>query len=175
MKFVDLLKTSPKDKVILDNLSKIFPEQVQNLEGYEILLKRLRELEPSNPPDDGVDDMQISLEYVYPTSLDENGYISVHGISEKSEDTYALELSYHEEWLGYEVSEKTLKDYPPKEIISRCMYEMTFWGWDNEGIKKMKDDLDSRIKSIDDGTAELIPWEEVRDRMFDSFDEGDED
>jgi cell division septum initiation protein DivIVA len=73
------------------------------------------------------------------------------------------------EWLGMTISKQTAEEFTELEIISHCLYEMTFMGYDEAEIQDFKSDLEKRVddfknmseeekknlKSIDDLLSEL--------------------
>ena len=50
------------------------------------------------------------------------------------------------------------------ELIYSVFYELSFFGGPEER-DLMKEDLVQRVKDIKDGTAETVPWEEVKERL----------
>lgn len=74
-----------------------------------------------------------------------------------------------------ELDRATLEAYSGPDIIAHCLWEMTFFGFDQETIKEQGEELKRRAKELDGMTEEerkqkLIPWEEVRkelDRLTD--------
>lgn len=84
-------------------------------------------------------------------------------------ERYGLSLSRWEEWLAVEVPEQLHAAMPAAEIAAHCIWDMTFHGWTQEQIAEDRADLDRRIREIDEGKAEMIPWEEVKARLREKF------
>ena len=53
------------------------------------------------------------------------------------------------EWLGFEIDNNTLKDYGQCEIIAHCLNELTFFGADEEEMRKQREELIELAKDID--------------------------
>ena len=49
---------------------------------------------------------------------------------------YSLTTTPWCEWLGMEVDADTLKNMSAEDILGNCIYEMTWWGYDEETIKR---------------------------------------
>lgn len=84
-------------------------------------------------------------------------------------ESYSLSLSAWEEWLAVEVREPLRARMPAAEIAAHCIWDMTFHGWTQKQIAAQRAELDRRVKEIDEGKAELIPWEEVKARLSTKF------
>lgn len=52
------------------------------------------------------------------------------------EGMYSLTTAPWSEWLGMEVDEATLNSMSVADILGNCIYEMTWWGYDEETIHK---------------------------------------
>ena len=49
---------------------------------------------------------------------------------------FSLTATPWSEWLGMEVDEATLNSMSVADILGNCIYEMTWWGYDEETIRK---------------------------------------
>ncbi len=85
--------------------------------------------------------------------------------ADEPEERYSLSLSQWEEWLAIEVPESLRAQMPAAEIAAHSIWDMTFHGWTQEQIAEEGAELDRRVREIDEGRAELIPWEEVKARL----------
>jgi len=56
---------------------------------------------------------------------------------------YSLTTTPWNCWLGMEVDDNTLKNMSVPDIIGNCIYEMTWWGYDEETIRK---NIEERFK-----------------------------
>ena len=150
MKLADIIFKS--DWEVLDRyFKKYYPND--NTDCYKEFLEDLKKLTPVES------DMMILVDHIiedHPFCDDIDDWFSVHGIQKESEtdfQTYALEYSSFEEWLGMEISEETLKRYPKPFIIIHCLWEMTFCGFSNETIKNRLDELNSMAKGAVEGDS----------------------
>lgn len=84
---------------------------------------------------------------------------------DEPEERYSLSLSPWEEWLAVKVPEPLRARTPMAEIAAHCLWDMTFHGWTQEKIAEQRAELDRRVREIDEGKAEMIPWEEVKTRL----------
>lgn len=52
------------------------------------------------------------------------------------EVSYAIEFTDWGEWLEMEIARESLAKYSELDIIGHCLWEMTFYGFTRENIKK---------------------------------------
>lgn len=135
--------------------------------------------------------MRICLEEVFREGIDEEPYVDVFGKDgtlnkdlpdfhhfsktaskefANSETSFALDLVPWEEWLGMELDPSAFDAYSAPDIVAHCLWEMTFFGFDKETIRKQRDEIEGRAREIDAMTEDerkrkLIPWEQVRDEL----------
>ncbi len=64
---------------------------------------------------------------------------------------FSLTATPWSEWLGMEVDGATLNGMSVADILGNCIYEMTWWGYDEEIIRK---NLEERFGEKDDEDAE---------------------
>lgn len=134
MTFKQLIQTNTWPD-ISSLLLEIYPETEKNMEGYEMVFKKLMLMEPAKI------DMYIdvSMEQNYP---DEDGYIAVLGVynnpkTEEEHYSQAIEFTPWRKWLGMDISEESLAEFSEQEIIVHCLYEMTFAGFSEVEIQKV--------------------------------------
>lgn len=175
MKLQKLIITTPWED-IKSSILKYYPDQEKSIGGYETIYWKLTSLEPSEEKADMVIHVtKISYEENTKTEIDP--WYDVHGINgtmneydPEIEQTYALEFSKWEEWAGMTIDYMTMEQFSNEDIVAFCMYEMTFFGFEQEAIQEQLDDLNERIDSIKDGTAVTYSWDEVKQRLKDKFD-----
>jgi hypothetical protein len=71
--------------------------------------------------------------------------------SDYTEHMYSLTATPWSEWLGMEVDEATLTSMSVADILGNCIYEMTWWGYDEETIHK---NFEERLGKRDAGKTE---------------------
>lgn len=67
--------------------------------------------------------------------FDENDKDLYFGVSvyQKGDDMlYSIVLSPHEEFLQYLIDERTLKKYTPEAILAHALWELTWYGYEDE-------------------------------------------
>jgi hypothetical protein len=55
--------------------------------------------------------------------------------------TCSLSFTPWKEWLGMKLSQSTVDNYSDKEIVSHCLWEMTYYGFTEEKIKELMDKI----------------------------------
>ena len=84
--------------------------------------------------------------------------------TQKSKDygtRFAIYFDPWAEWLGMSISTETLEKFSELEIISHCLFEMTFEGFDEVKIKESGDYM---IKSLDE-FKKMTPEESERNSV----------
>ena len=154
--------------------------QIRN--GYrkrlEEFIERLRTMQIREP-----DDGRKCLFYVHRCIKDEFDDVSFHLIYvdellEKGYDcqSYAYEFEDQAEIVGYLVAETPMMKRHIYDLMSEVMCEASFFGFEQQHLQEEKDELDRRIKEVEDGTAELESWESVRKELdLEDFDQESED
>lgn len=180
MKFRKLVVRTDWNEVE-SSLLENYPDVERSLKGYKSVFDTLLSLVPRETK------MRICIETVFREGIDEEPYIEVFGRDgtlnkdlpdfrhfretastefAKSETIFALDLVPWEEWLGMEVDPSTIEAYSDLEIVAHCLWEMTFFGFDQETIKEQREELERQARELDNMTEDekkrmLIPWEEV--------------
>jgi len=158
-----------------------YPDAKRSIEGYELLFSTLSSLIPQKT------NMRIFIERVFRDGIDEQPFVEVSGkngtlnrnLSDfqhlgkpqdseyaNSEASFALEMVPWEEWLDMEIDPASQQDYSGSEILAHCLWEMTFFGFDQTTIRNQKEELSRRVKELDNMTEDekkerFIPMEQV--------------
>ena len=89
---------------------------------------------------------------------DEDGdYIDTCYHSIKEGETYAIDLTAWSELIDCEV--KKLANIPDIECAAHILWEITFYGFSESGIKLAKDEINELRRRIDSGEEKLIPFD----------------
>ena len=147
MKFKDVVLNSDWKKI--EKILLTLDEINKNLDGYKKVYEELLNLKPKKS------DCILKIKHV---KNDEEEYEDVFGTSKNDDQDYALEFTYWQEWLDMEIDSKTLKKYSKPSIIANCIYEMTFFGFDQKKIKKKMDEL----LEMRTNESKRIPLEDLR-------------
>ena len=130
-------------------------------EVYKKVLEQLKSLEPK-PCDPPVTCVIAKVEdFLSPGEI----VFDLFGIIDGHENHYALEMNSWNEWLDFNVLDKSIEVYGPADVLAHALYEMTFFGYSSknvyEKVEEEKHILDERIKEIENGTAQYVNFEEV--------------
>ena len=132
MKLVEIVKSNSWLS-IEKTLLKLYPDQYKSIEAYKRVFDKLQEIDAEE------NETEIVIEQEYDEETKEFGIWDVYGIDKNSTDKYtnhlALEFTKWKEWLGMIISKLTEREYTELEIISHCLYEMTFAGYEEEEIQ----------------------------------------
>jgi len=126
-------------------LLKLYPDEEKNISGYQKVFEQLLFMHP--------EDSEILIVVAHQKDdFDGEEYADVSGKyanpkNEEEEFLQAIEFTPWNKWLGMEISPENLLHFSELEIISHCLYEMTFAGFEEEEIQE---ELNSMAKSIED-------------------------
>lgn len=144
MKLYELIRTNNWLSVET-TLLKLYPDQGKNISAYKEIYVKLQEMKPLKP------NMKIVAKQHFAENAEDSDYVEVYGIntnSTKRKPTpMAIEFTPWRKWLGMTIAKSTLKEFNELEIISHCLFEMTFMGYDEKEIQK---ELSSLKKTSDE-------------------------
>ena len=106
----------------------------------------------------------LAYHILNPMDLIENILFTMIPYSEMKKDIlsgYSFILSSTEEIMGYYVSDAYTTQYHLEDLLIWFLYEATFFGYQRENVEEEAEELERRHQEIEDGTAELIPAEQV--------------
>lgn len=133
--------------LIMEALVDMYPECLEQSEAYEEVIDYV-----VNTPESNFDDFVIEVGLIDPSSdeeyeegVDEEAYLSISGYSVKEDLHFALGFSKWEEWANAKIIIQEDLMISPEELIAICIYEMTFYGFDQESILKELVDLEKGI------------------------------
>ena len=128
-------------RVFLQN----YPDQKKWIDGYEMVYEKSKTKAPATSK------MELFCGLAESTFKEDDPFHEVYGVDgTKREDgeleKFSLALSSWSKWLGSSISESTLNNYTKEEIISHCLFDMTFHGFSEAETKKARKKLDKSIK-----------------------------
>lgn len=133
--------------LIMEALTEMYPECLAQSEAYEDVIDYV-----ANTPESNFDEFVIEVGLIDPSSdeeyeegVDEEAYLSISGYSVKEDLHFALGFSKWEEWANAKIIIQEDLMISPEELIAICIYEMTFYGFDQESILKELVDLEKGI------------------------------
>jgi hypothetical protein len=169
MKFQEIIKDAAWLSVELA-LLKLYPDEKKNISGYEEVFNKLKIM----PVNESNISILVSNEI---DDFDNTEYVHVSGYYTNPEDntdehtmSLAIEFTPWSEWLGMDISPKTLSEFNELEIIAHCLYEMTFVGYEEEDIKAELDKINDLVEEIKNMTEEekkekLTSWDDFKKEL----------
>tara|TARA_B100000315_G_scaffold84339_1_gene77302 strand:+ start:749 stop:1426 length:678 start_codon:yes stop_codon:yes gene_type:complete len=154
MKLKEIIKASNWEAVRKAFL-RIYPSQKKSIIGYEIVHKKLR-AKPTT-----ISTMKLCCDNGESILKGDDQFHDIYGIDgTKREDgeleKFSLSLTPWSQWLGSSLSEKILNNYTKEEIISHCLFDMTFHGFSEAEIKNVKKELNTSMKDSQDPIRYII-------------------
>lgn len=146
-------------------LFEIFPEEIRSINAYERVFENLRSIEPIDS------EFEIILENEYDTITGEFDYVHLHGKTTNPESKdygtrFAIYFDPWAEWLGMSISTETLETFSELEIVSHCLFEMTFEGFDEVTIKESADNLNKVSDEFNKMTPEEREQNSISTKEF---------
>lgn len=163
----DIIKNSNWEAV-REVFLRNYPDQEKLISGYEVVYKKLKSKSPAKTK------MELFCVLEEPTFKGDEPYHNVYGMDgTKREDgeleKFSLGLTSWSKWLGASLSEITLSKYTSEEIISHCLFDMTFHGFSEEEIKKVSRDLDKSVKDLEDPIRYIIVSDILSNRKWQHY------
>ncbi|OMP32268.1 DUF6557 family protein [Mangrovimonas sp. DI 80] len=123
-------------------LIELFPKEnrTYKLKAYEFVYSKLQKMKTIPSKD------TIILERV---CTPEEEFVDVYSIKPTDKENWALDFVPWQECLGMNISTKSLSEFNELEIISFCLYEMTFYGFSQSKIKEQFDQFINGSDEID--------------------------
>ena len=142
----DLLRESTFEEVS-KALLRWFPKEIRSINGYRDVYNSLCSMTPRKHKYD-----DLFIEIKRENDLFGNEYLHNHGVSiiKREKITYGLELSPWIDWISMYITQDTLDSLTKEEIIASCLYEMTFYGFDEPTISDFKETLIDNIQKKDE-------------------------
>jgi hypothetical protein len=104
----------------------------RNAVGYEEVFEKLKEMD-----DVSFSDNAICIEHV------EDDYHHVYG--KLNDERVSLSFTSWREWLGMRLDDDILAEYTGHEILCHVLWGMTFYGYNEDDIKKFSDTLEADL------------------------------
>ncbi len=174
MTFAELIKSNAWLSVKMV-LIKLFADQEDFMDDYQNVFNKLQVISPlpSN--------ITIDIESVHDT-YDNSQYVDVAGYytnpanrNDEYTNSLAIEYTPWNEWLGMPIDENSLKIFSELEIISHCLNEMTYAGFEQEDIQSEMDKMRAIKEEYNNLTTEekkkrTIPLEDLEPKCDIDFD-----
>ena len=131
---------------VMDAMLHFYPEEKKNRNGYLTVFNQLKSMDAIKT------DWFIEVEIAHEdektfgeTTIEACDWLHVNGISPSGRE-YGIGFVSWSEWLGMNISKKTLDTLDKKTIIGGVLYEMTWYGFNEEKVKNFHDDLESQFE-----------------------------
>lgn len=157
------------EKVVFDDVwITLHKEYCMKNEAFEAYFKVFNQLKGLTP-EPNHDDFRLVVARVE-DGLEPGTYAyDVFGVKPNDNVHYALELLAWSKWLSFEVVEKCVEAYGAAAFVAHSLYELTFFGFDASdvevNIQREIELLNERHREIENGTAELVSWDEVSENI----------
>jgi len=140
----DILKKVEFENVFA-SLCKWYNNQEDSKEGYRDVFNLISSMTPKKH---NLSDLFIDA-HKYIDEYDNNEYIDVSGVNVIGNDdkTYGIEFLAWNDWISMFITQNTLDTLTNEEIVAGCLFEMTFFGFEE---KKVKDEEKKLIQSIEE-------------------------
>ena len=108
-----------------------------------------------NPKKHRLDDLFIEIHIV--KEDDGSEWLNVSGVSVLGSDTtsYGIEFNPWRDWVSSFITQKTLDTLDKEDIVAACLYEMTFFGFEEQRVQDEKNKIFNSIeeckKTVKDG------------------------
>ncbi|MDN5351900.1 MAG: hypothetical protein PWQ12_819 [Clostridiales bacterium] len=134
---------------VMEALVMFYPETAQQSEAYKAVIEYIAAV-PYVEFDAFVIEVGLidpSNEAGYEADVDEDAYLSISGYSASEDLHFALGFTRWEEWANARLEVQEDLMMLPEELIAICVYEMTFYGFDQEAIAQELKDLEHGISN----------------------------
>ncbi|NHJ40325.1 MAG: hypothetical protein FK731_09860 [Asgard group archaeon] len=128
-------------------MEELYPDMKENLSKFEIVLNELKKLKMEEPEEN----ITIIVENF---SQEKEGEIitwfEVTGFDPENEYYYGISMMPWEKWLGMEINQKSIEEYSLKDLLVHILWEMTYYGFTQEEIREIKEQLSHPVKGDED-------------------------
>ena len=153
------------DAYSFDNLRDVFTEcygdaYVRNVQGYEMMYENLKLL-----TDYPLNDCVINI-----SKREEDDNEWHHLCGKEGSTDWNMSFVPWGEWLNMSIDSETVLNYDAKEIICHCLFNMTYYGYNEKDIQLMLEKLDNAVTLTEEELNELskvISTEELDDLELD--------
>jgi len=140
---------------VKERLVNLYPDQKENLPGYERVFDEVRSCVPTSNGDGIVVHIELRED-------DDGGrWYDVYGRKPGDKWGYALELCLFREWAGFFVDPGLMERMPLAEIAAYILYEMTFCGYTDEEILARRREIEERGREYQEHPERAVPLGEA--------------
>ena len=137
MYFYEVISSCDRD-ILTEEFLKLCKNSPNIDQTREAFLSALKEMENIQP---NINDTTV-IHIERCTGIDNVPFEAVSAIFENDPEKYGLEINPWADTLGYRVDEITLEKYSYKAIASLVIWEMTWFGYNEETIRQRVSEWD---------------------------------
>lgn len=139
---------------VMKEIVHFYKEQEKNEDGYKLAFYDLK-----NRKDITIEEKE-KWELVFEEVIEDDiTYYNVCGSCGDGK-LYSIELSNWNFWLNLEIPDIIISKLSNEKIVALCLYELTFFGYEEKNVEKMHNDLaasyEEAVKSIDINQIDLV-------------------
>lgn len=148
MNLRQLIMDVDKDK-IFEELVFFYPETEDQIDDYLKVYDNIIKLEELS-----INEFEIHIGFVdnskgedYEEDIDEESYVVVSGYDREKDIKFALGFIRWIEWMNAPIIVDSSLEISSESILAICIYEMTFYGFDEIAIERELEALEKGIGS----------------------------
>lgn len=142
-----------KWKHIYRRMKKLYPKKYSS-EGYRNVLKELKTIIP-------VKNKKILINCsAHYDRFSDKYYTAVYGVSPKKQNRWALDFLPWKNCLGMDIHKSTVFNYSEVDIICHCLWEMTFFGFNNKDVQESIKNVLKEIKKNNN-----MEWNKIKNEF----------
>lgn len=139
VRLADLLKEVSFDNAF-NSICKWFINQEQNKNGYKEVYDKLLLMTPKKH---NLNDLFIDVDLV---EEDGKNWIDVSGKDLKKNTRYGIEFCEWIDWISMFITKDSFDKFSKEDIVGACMWEMTFYGFNENNVKSFHDKMISSLE-----------------------------
>jgi hypothetical protein len=142
IRFADILKQVEFENAF-NKICEYSESQKENKNGYEKVFYKLLSMKPRKH--------ELSDLFIRVRMVEEDGksYPDVSGINVANphdKKTYGIEFLKWNDWVSMFLTQETLDSIDYETIVGACLYEMTFYGFEETTIKETEESIINSFK-----------------------------
>jgi len=106
-------------------------------EGYQLYKDIFHQLTLTDPA------IKVNNMVIHIDEYEDEGDFRVHGKDSESEwdGFWDISIIRWDEWLSYLIESSVIDRFSFEEIVALCLYEMTWYGYDEDTIQNVRSDM----------------------------------
>ena len=139
-------------------------------DNYEKTFNALRNKQPSFDGENFIIKIDKTFEWGHD---DKNNYVeteefywNVHGINRDTNQSYGIEFSSWDKWLGWDVDRSQVKNIGENIYVAHILWEMTYMGFEEDEIQEIVSGLKSMVDEAKDSLSEPFEFRDETDEIF---------